>query len=67
MIFRLVFRSAKRESGARKQVVSTFCEDYLIRYSSAAVDELVKHHWPLPEDRAALIQRRGPEWDAATR
>jgi hypothetical protein len=29
------------------------------------VDDLVRQHWLLEEDRAALIQRGGQEWDAA--
>lgn len=41
-------------------------EDYLNRYSKA-VDELVKQHWILPEDRPALLKRGEEEWDYATK
>jgi Alpha/beta hydrolase domain len=39
-------------------------EDYLRRFSSA-LDELVKQHWILEEDRAALLHRGEQEWDVA--
>jgi Alpha/beta hydrolase domain len=41
-------------------------QDYLRRFSSA-LDDLVKQHWILEEDRAALIHRGEQEWDKATR
>ena len=41
-------------------------EDYLSRYSRA-VDELVKQHWILEEDRLLLVERGGQEWDEATK
>jgi hypothetical protein len=39
--------------------------DYLARYS-AALDELIKERWILPEDRAAVLRRGEQEWDLAT-
>jgi hypothetical protein len=41
-------------------------EDYLARYKNA-VDELVKEHWILPEDREALVHRGEQEWAEATK
>lgn len=41
-------------------------EDYLSRYGKA-VDALVKEHWLLEEDRAALLGRGGEEWDEVTK
>lgn len=41
-------------------------EDYLTRYKKA-VDELVRQHWILPEDAAALNQQGAAEWDYATK
>ncbi|MGB6603987.1 MAG: alpha/beta hydrolase domain-containing protein [Steroidobacteraceae bacterium] len=37
---------------------------YLQRFG-AALDELVRERWILPEDRAALLERGGDEWDLA--
>jgi Alpha/beta hydrolase domain len=37
-------------------------EQYLQRFG-AAVDELVRERWILPQDRAALLERGGEEWD----
>ncbi|HZX90899.1 MAG TPA: alpha/beta hydrolase domain-containing protein [Rudaea sp.] len=50
----------------RKSIAERYAsrEEYLSRYS-AVVDDLVRQHWLLEEDRAALIQRGGQEWDAA--
>lgn len=39
-------------------------EQYLRRFG-AALDELVRERWILPEDRAALLERGGQEWDLA--
>lgn len=39
--------------------------DYLARYT-AALDELVKQRWILPEDRAAVLERGQQEWKLAT-
>ena len=41
-------------------------DDYLARYA-AAVDALIGQRWILAEDRAALLERGGAEWDAATK
>ena len=41
-------------------------DDYITRYSNA-VDDLVKRHWILPEDRGALLQRGAEEWAEATK
>jgi len=40
--------------------------DYLARYT-AALDELIKDRWILPEDRAAVLERGQQEWDLATK
>jgi hypothetical protein len=40
--------------------------DYLARYTRA-LDGLIGQRWILKEDRAALIERGGEEWDTATR
>ena len=40
-------------------------EDYLDRYTRA-LDELIRQRWILAEDRGAMIERGGAEWDAAT-
>ena len=41
-------------------------EDYMRKFG-AALDELVKEKYILPEDRDALIKRGGEEWDYATK
>jgi hypothetical protein len=41
-------------------------EDYFARYT-AALDDLIKQRWILPEDRAALLERGEQEWDLATK
>ena len=41
-------------------------DDYLNRYT-AALDELIKEHWILPEDRNALLARAKQEWSEATK
>ena len=41
-------------------------EDYLARFNNA-VDDLVKQHWILPEDRESLSQRGAQEWDDVTK
>jgi len=50
----------------RKSIAERYAsrEEYLNRYS-AAVDDLVRQRWLLEEDRAALIERGGQEWDVA--
>lgn len=41
-------------------------ENYLARYTRA-LDELIHQRWILSEDRAAMIERGGKEWDAVMR
>jgi hypothetical protein len=41
-------------------------EEYLAQFTNA-LDELVKEHWILPEDRAAVLHRGEQEWDEATK
>jgi hypothetical protein len=41
-------------------------EDYLTKYKNA-LDELVKQHWILEEDRAAVLERGEQEWAEATK
>jgi Alpha/beta hydrolase domain len=52
----------------RKSIAERYAnrEDYLSRYQ-AAVDDLVRQRWILPEDRAALLDRGAQEWVQATR
>jgi hypothetical protein len=40
-------------------------DDYLTRYKKA-VDDLVRQHWILPQDAAALNEQGAAEWDYAT-
>ena len=41
-------------------------EDYVTRYA-AALDDLVRQRWILPEDREAVLHRGAQEWDLATK
>jgi hypothetical protein len=41
-------------------------EDYFARYT-AALDDLIKQRWILPEDRAAMLERGEAEWDLAVK
>ena len=41
-------------------------DDYMNRYT-AALDELIKEHWILPEDREPFLTRAKEEWTEATR
>lgn len=52
----------------RKPIAERYAgsHDYLDRYEHA-VDDLVKQHWILQEDRAELIKRGEQEWDLATK
>jgi hypothetical protein len=55
----------RQQSGdPRKSVAERYAdrEAYLGLFARAA-DELVQQRWILPEDRAALLQRGGEEWD----
>jgi hypothetical protein len=68
----LPFSKTEAERGARKDLRKSIAErytsreDYLDRYRHA-VDDLVKQHWILQEDRADLIKRGEQEWDLATK
>jgi len=59
--------AAAREAAhdPRKSIAERYTsrEEYLTRYTGA-VDDLVSQRWLLEEDRAALIERGGQEWDA---
>ena len=52
----------------RKSIAERYSsrEDYLSRYSRA-IDDLIKQHWILPEDREALLRRGEQEWAHATK
>lgn len=52
----------------RKSIAERYAgrEDYLTRYK-AAIDDLVRQGWILPEDRAALLHRGELEWDESTK
>lgn len=60
--------AADREKSAdpRKSIAERYSsrEDYLSRYT-AALDELVKQRWILPEDRETVLHRGQQEWDEA--
>jgi hypothetical protein len=51
----------------RKSIAERYSdrETYLTRYH-AAVEDLVKQRWILPEDRDAIVHRGEQEWSAAT-
>jgi len=57
--------AARQQSGdPRKSVTQRYVnrEAYLEQFLRAT-DELIQQRWILPEDRAALLQRGGEEWD----
>jgi hypothetical protein len=58
----------ERNHDPRESIAERYAtrEDYMQRYTQA-LDELIKQHWILPEDRAPLLQRGAQEWDAATK
>ncbi|HWE85975.1 MAG TPA: alpha/beta hydrolase domain-containing protein [Terracidiphilus sp.] len=58
----------QRTGDPRKSVEERYKnrDDYLARYT-AALDELIKERWILPEDRAAVLERGQQEWDLATK
>ncbi len=62
--------AAEREKNGdpRKSIAERYTdrEDYMSRYKSA-VDDLVKQHWILPEDRESLLNRGDQEWSEATK
>jgi hypothetical protein len=58
----------RQKSGdPRKSIAERYAgrEDYLTRYK-AAVDDLVRQRWVLPEDSAALLHRGEQEWTECT-
>jgi len=52
----------------RKSIAERYPDrkEYMKRYK-AAVDDLVKQHWILPEDSDALLNRGDQEWSEATK
>jgi len=58
----------QKTSDPRKSIAERYSghDDYITRYKSA-VDDLVKQHWILPEDRDALLLRGEQEWTQATK
>jgi hypothetical protein len=52
----------------RKSIAERYSsrEDYLTRYA-AALDDLIKQRWILPEDRDPILHRSSQEWTEATR
>jgi hypothetical protein len=52
----------------RKSIAERYAgrEDYMKRYKNA-VDDLVKQHWILQEDRESLLHRGEQEWEEATK
>ena len=58
----------EKSGDPRKSIAERYSsrEDYLARFTRA-LDELVQQRWIVPEDRAALLQRAGQEWDLATK
>jgi Alpha/beta hydrolase domain len=58
----------KKLGDPRKSIAERYTsrEDYLNRYVHA-LDELVKQHWILEEDRPALLHRAEQEWEEAVR
>ena len=57
----------KRSGDPRRSVAERYAsrEVYLEKFGQA-IDELVRQRWILTEDRAALLQRGGEEWDYYT-
>jgi hypothetical protein len=59
----------RQKSGdPRKSIAERYAnrEDYFTRYTNA-VDDLVKQHWILPEDRLEFLHRGEQEWEEATK
>jgi hypothetical protein len=56
----------ERTHDPRKSIAERYAsrEEYLAKYKSA-LDELVKQRWILEEDRAAVLERGGQEWEEA--
>ena len=58
----------KKTGDPRRSIAERYSsgEDYMRRYSRA-IDDLVRQHWILEEDRQELVHRGEQEWDEATR
>jgi hypothetical protein len=57
----------KQSGDPRKSVAERYASrDSYLEQFSRATDELIRQRWILPEDRAALLQRSGEEWDFYT-
>ncbi len=56
--------AAERSGDPRKSIAERYAsrEEYLARYQ-AAVDDLIRQRWILPEDRATLMHRGEQEWN----
>lgn len=57
--------AARKESGdPRKSIAERYPDRqaYLTQFTQA-LDVLIEQHWILLEDRAAMLQRGGEEWD----
>ncbi len=61
--------ATRKQSGdPRRSIAERYASrDAYLEQFAHATDELIQQRWLLPEDRAALMQRGGEEWDAATR
>jgi Alpha/beta hydrolase domain len=57
-----------RTGDPRKSIAERYAngDEYMVHYT-AALNDLVKERWILPEDRAALLERAKEEWILATR
>jgi hypothetical protein len=58
----------EKDGDPRRSIAERYSsrEDYLSRYEKA-INALVKDRWILEEDRGALLDRGGAEWDTATK
>jgi hypothetical protein len=57
-----------KSNDPRKSIAERYADrtDYIARYTRA-LDDLVKQHWILDEDRAAILARGEEEWTQATK
>ena len=57
-----------RSGDPRKSIAERYAsrEDYVTKYA-AALDDLIRQRWILPEDREAVLHRGAQEWDLATK
>jgi Alpha/beta hydrolase domain len=54
----------KQSGDSRKSIAERYANrDAYLEQFARATDELIQQRWVLPEDRAALVQRGGEEWD----